>query len=587
MGRHPRLEPQPKAAKHAPAASKHNSAAPFPSAHANSNKPQLNQDLSPCHATEEALRRSEERFRLLFEQAVDGIFVADAGGHYTDVNTAGCEMLGYTREEILSRSIADIVAPEERKRIAPHVAEFGGSKVTRSEWRFVRKDGSVFVGEVVARQLPDGRLQAILRDISERRRAEQALRESERRYRNLFESMDQGCCILQVLFDASGRPRDCRFLEINPAFERHSGLTQATGKTLLELAPDIEYRWCQIYGKVASTGESVRLQEFSPRLKRWFDLYAARVGEPGENKVAVLFYDITGRVQAEEALRRSQAELQEAQRVAHVGSWYWDAATDLTLGSDEMLRILGLEPGRDTLPRFGEQRGSYYPEEDWERIRAASYRALETGAGYELEARAYRNGSEIWIIHHGEAVRDEHGNITGLRGTVQDVTARKLAELELHQAQEQLRTVLRATGVGLWLHEPSSGRISWDARTRELLFVPPGEGPSMELFWSRVHPEDREPVRLEAEAALREDRLYSKDLRILDPESRRFRWIHAEGRWVRAQDGTAVRLDGINYDITERQQFQAELERLVAERTARLQELVGDWNIFRTPLHTT
>lgn len=580
MGRHSRIAPTTKADEHPPARSKHNPAEPFPTAPANSRENLLQHDISSCQATEEALRRSEERFRLLFEQAVDGIFVSDATGHYTDVNRAGCEMLGYTREEILARSIADVVAPDERERIAPHVAEFGGGKVTRSEWRFVRKDSSVFVGEVVARQLPDGRLQAILRDISERRRAEEALRESERRYRNLFESMDQGCCIVQVLFDAGGRPRDLRFLEVNPAFERHTGLTQATGRTILELAPNIEERWSQLYGHVATTGESVRLQEFSPRLNRWFDLYAARVGEPGENKVAVLFYDITGRVQADEALRRSQAELREAQRVAHVGSWYWDASTDLTVGSDEMLRILGLDPGRDTLPRFREQRGSYYPAEDWERIRAASYQALETGAGYELEARAYRKGSEIWIIHHGEAVRDERGNITGLRGTVQDVTARKIAELELHQAQEQLRTVLLATGVGLWLHETNSGRLNWDVRTRELFFVRPGEEPSLELFWSRVHPEDREPVRLEAEAALREDRPYSKDLRTVHPESGRVRWIHAEGRWVRAADGTAIRLDGINYDITERQQFQAELERLVAERTARLQELVGELEHF-------
>ncbi|HWH72278.1 MAG TPA: PAS domain S-box protein, partial [Candidatus Sulfotelmatobacter sp.] len=127
----------------------------------------------------EALRASEERFRLLFEQASDGIFVSDAQGYYQDVNTAGCQMLGYSREEILSMTIADIILSEEVPRLAPEIARFADGRVATSEWHFRRKDGSVFLGEVVGRQLPDGRLQGIVRDITERRQAEEALRRSE------------------------------------------------------------------------------------------------------------------------------------------------------------------------------------------------------------------------------------------------------------------------------------------------------------------------------------------------------------------------------------------------------------------------
>ena len=132
-------------------------------------------DLTERKRAEAALRGSEERFRMLVEQSVDGIFVGDAQGHYLDVNAAGCEMLGYSREEILSRTIADVVAEEEVHRIAPEVARFADGRVVRSEWRFRRKDGSFFIGEVVGRQLPDGRLLGIARDITERKRAEEAL----------------------------------------------------------------------------------------------------------------------------------------------------------------------------------------------------------------------------------------------------------------------------------------------------------------------------------------------------------------------------------------------------------------------------
>jgi PAS domain S-box-containing protein len=140
-------------------------------------------DITERKRAEEALQASETHFRLLVEQASDGIFIADAQGKYIDVNSAGAEMLGYTREEMLQLSIPDIVEAEESPRIAPEVARFAGGAIARSEWKFRRKDGSVFPGEVCGKQLPDGRLQGILRDISERRQAEEAMRRNEERFR--------------------------------------------------------------------------------------------------------------------------------------------------------------------------------------------------------------------------------------------------------------------------------------------------------------------------------------------------------------------------------------------------------------------
>lgn len=127
------------------------------------------------------LLASEQRFRTLVEQASDGILTADANGVYLDVNAAGCEMLGYSREEILQMSIADLLSPEEVLRITPELARLGEGAAVKSEWRFRRKDGSIFVGEINARQLPDGRLLAFLRDITERKQTEDALRISQAR----------------------------------------------------------------------------------------------------------------------------------------------------------------------------------------------------------------------------------------------------------------------------------------------------------------------------------------------------------------------------------------------------------------------
>ncbi len=130
---------------------------------------------------EAALRSCEARFRALVEQATDGIFVADARGAYIDVNSAGCAMLGYTREELLRLTIADVLDPREVERIGPEVARFEDGEMVVSEWRFRRKDGSNFTGEVRGRQCADGRLQAIVIDITERKARELDLREADQR----------------------------------------------------------------------------------------------------------------------------------------------------------------------------------------------------------------------------------------------------------------------------------------------------------------------------------------------------------------------------------------------------------------------
>ena len=134
-------------------------------------------------AAETAWRKSAEHFQLLVEQASDGIFLADREGRYVDVNSAGASMLGYTREEVIQRSIADILAPGETQRLPCEIARYEGGAVTTSELKFRRKDGSFFTGEVCGRRLPDGRLQGILRDISERKKAQETLRRSEERFR--------------------------------------------------------------------------------------------------------------------------------------------------------------------------------------------------------------------------------------------------------------------------------------------------------------------------------------------------------------------------------------------------------------------
>ena len=132
-------------------------------------------EISEHKQTEEALQESEERYRTLGEQASDGIFISDHQGNYVDVNSAGSKMLGYSRDEILKMSIRDLVVHEDVNRVVPEINRLQGEDSVISEWRFRRKDGSIFYGEVNATTLSDLRLLGVLRDITERKKAEEIL----------------------------------------------------------------------------------------------------------------------------------------------------------------------------------------------------------------------------------------------------------------------------------------------------------------------------------------------------------------------------------------------------------------------------
>lgn len=135
----------------------------------------------PIDRTHEALESSRAQARDLIEHAADAIFLADLDGRYTDVNGAGCRMLGYSTDEIVGRTITDLLHPDDVERLQPSKEQLLAGRVEIGEWRLRRKDGSFLPVEVSARILQDGRWQGIVRDISARKRAEEQLRQSQER----------------------------------------------------------------------------------------------------------------------------------------------------------------------------------------------------------------------------------------------------------------------------------------------------------------------------------------------------------------------------------------------------------------------
>ncbi len=150
--------------------------------------------------------------------------------------------------------------------------------------------------------------------LAARQHADAALRDSEEHYRALFNSIDEGFCIIEMKFNERGQANDYRFLQVNPSFERQSGLVSATGRLISELVPQLEAIWFEAYGAVAMTGEPVRIESHAESMGRWFDVYAFRLGAPHLRQVAILFSDSSERKGIEAALHVATAAADKAKR---------------------------------------------------------------------------------------------------------------------------------------------------------------------------------------------------------------------------------------------------------------------------------
>jgi two-component system CheB/CheR fusion protein len=265
---------------------------------------------------EEALRESEGRFRALFEgHGAVMLLIEPETGAIVDANEAAARFYGQSRGDLRKQTIQDInllppeeVAAERRRAAAEERSYFVfPHRLAGGETRDVEVYSSPV--EVQGRPL----LFSVIHDVTERRRAEEALRRSEGQYRALFSGMTEGFALHEILCDERGTPVDYRFLEVNPSFERLTGLRRAdvVGRTMREILPDEDPQWIDTYGRVALTGEAVHFDNYAPMLGKHYEVFAYR---PAPRQFAVLFMDITERKRIEHELIEAKEAAEAANR---------------------------------------------------------------------------------------------------------------------------------------------------------------------------------------------------------------------------------------------------------------------------------
>ena len=306
-----------------------------------------------------------------------------------------------------------------------------------------------------------------------RRDADQAVRESERHYRSLFDNMLNGFAYCRMLFE-QGRPKDFIYLETNKAFETMTGLKDVAGKKVSEVIPGIQDsnpEIIQFYGRVASTGKPERAEFFIKALNMWF-LVSSYCPEK-EHFVAV-FDVITERKKAEQALRESEEKYRTIFENAIEGIYQSIPADRFITVNPAMARIYGYDSPEDMIKSvtdIGKQ--LFVSPEDRETYLS---KLNEYGQASNFEHRVYRkDGSIIWVSLSGHAVKGADGKVLFHEGIAEDINSRKLSERALARSESRLRSLIETTTDWIWEADEMGRYTNASAKIKDLLGYEPEE----------------------------------------------------------------------------------------------------------------
>lgn len=408
-------------------------------------------DISNYKQAEAALRDSEERFRSAFDYAAIGKALVGLNGRFLKVNCALCEITGYSEQELLAMNFQAITHPDDLETDLSYAQQLfrGEIRSYQMEKRYFHKQGHLVWILLSGSMVRDANQEPLyfiaqVQDITVQKQIQAALQESEERYRSVVTAMAEGVVLQQA---------DGRITAFNHSAEQILGLTadQILGRTSLDFDRHAIHEDGSLFPGDTHPA-MVTLQTGQPqsnvvmgihqpdRPTTWISINAQPLFHPHQTQpyaVVTSFADITPQKQVEETLRKREANLAAAQRVAQVGNWEFDIPTQKITWSAEMFRIFGLDPHQPE-PTLSEHIQQIHPDDRavWQET---VQRGLLTGEPYIHEFRLIRPDRSVRVVEgRSEAVRDTNGQVIQLFGTTQDITERKQLEDSLRwQIQKQ------------------------------------------------------------------------------------------------------------------------------------------------------
>ena len=525
----------------------------------------LRQEIVERRRAEKALQESEQRFRSLIENATDIIVVLDRKGVFRYCSPSAAKVLGYSIHDVVGYGTAEFVHPDDIHLIITvleQAIEHPRAKQPAIEYRVRNRNGSWCFFEAVATSLLD--VPAIngvvinCHDITERKRAEEALIIANRETVTLLESITEAFMSLD---------KQWRLTYVNQQAAQlcQRSREELLGQSLWDVFPDIVGSvFDREYHRALVDQVTVTFEEFHPSLNAWFDVRLF----PCADGMSLFFLDVTERKHAQaELLEMSTALGNAVEGIARLdinGRYIaLNRAYAAALGYQQE-EMIGLSWQQTVHPHDRD-------------VVTAAYQQMMVEGKAEVESMGLRkDGSTFYKEMVMVAAYDWHDRLIGYHCFTKDITERRQAEAALLESQERLKLTLETTQMGIWDYECDTGVVKWSDSCAQLFgFAPEAFGCTTSAFLARVHPDDQTAVSRHVIQQTQQGTNYSKEFRIIWPDGS-IRWIAERSHTFQDEVGKPTRILGISMDTTDRKRFeealsqQAERERLMSAIAQRI-----------------
>lgn len=505
-------------------------------------------------------RALTEHFDYLTKYANDIILLMDEQGRIVEANDRASTAYEYTHEELVGMDARKLRAPSEVGKFEADIQKAESNKGAVFETAHSRKDGTTFPVEISSRSIEvDGKKfqQGIIRDITERKNVEAAIKEQAETFSAIIDNASESIWLLSpdlkvLQFNKTAKER----IQSNLGKEVYIGanfkdfMYAGTESIFITMFNDAV---AGKYTEQESFQEDIQGKVFWLRT-RMYPIYDSGKKLIG---VTVLVEYITDRKNIENKLRESEQQLKVAQHIALIGSSRWDAATDTTVWSDELYRITGWDPSLPG-PRDAERAKLYTPE-SYAILRLAVARTMETGDPYDLELDIVRKDGELrHVLAKGQVIRNQQNSITGLVGTMQDITERKRSEEMIKEREVQYRELVETARDAIFTLSTDGNITSINAafesatewKREEWLGKP---------FTDILHPNDVTRLRERFGRSMKGEAQPLEEVRV---RTRSDKYVLVELSTVpQTRNGKLIGVLGIGRDITERKQLEEQLRR--------------------------
>jgi PAS domain S-box-containing protein len=513
-------------------------------------------DMIERKRAEDELSRANAKIMEILESITDGFSTWDRNWRYIYANERSAQLLGKPREQLIGRSVWDLF-PEAVGTEAYHKCQ--QAMAERLSVHFEACFDNRWYENYVY-PTKEG-LSVYWRDITDRKRAEEALRASEERFRRYFELGLIGMAMsspTKEIFEVNDEL--CRIL----GYERDE-LLQKTWAEMThpdDLAVDIAQFNRVLAGEIDGYSLDKRwIRKDGAIIDSIMSAQCMRRADGSVDYFVGLLLDTTERKRAEERLRRSEAYLAEAQRLSYTGSWAWNAASEEMFCSEELLRIFGLDV--TTQPSHEDFLQLIHPE-DQPRVRETFERTVRTATNYETAYRIVRGDGSIRHIHNvARPVLNESGALIELVGTAADITDRRRAEENLAESERRFRLLTESIPHHVWSFRPDNSSVGyWNQRLIDYTGLTPEDIKTG--GWAALHPDDVERVKAAWEKTWTNGGEYEMEQRIRGRDGRYRRFV-CRGVAIKDEQGRPLEWFGTDTDVEDRRQAEEALQKTQAQ----------------------